>query len=201
VCRVSHGRSNASCETSSGSNWRSAAISFKVGILITIGNAQAKAGLLQEAGATFDQARRIAWSIKDESPRLWAITPFAGPVVMCITALSDVAIAQAKAGLSHEAAATFDQAHLVALSIKSDVDRADAFIRLARAQAKADLMKAAGATSNEALQAVLSIEKDDWRASMFGSTAAAQADAGLAVEASSTLDQAVTAAPSIKDEG
>jgi tetratricopeptide (TPR) repeat protein len=168
-------------------------------ILITIGNAQAKAGLLQEAGATFEQARRIAWSIKDESPRLWENIPFAGPVVMCVDALSDVAIAQAKVGLSHEETVTFDQAHLVALSIKSDVDRADAFIRLARAQAKAALMKA-GATYNEALQAVRFIEKEDWRASMFGSIAAAQADAGLAVEASSTLDQAMAAAPSIKDE-
>jgi hypothetical protein len=92
-------------------------------ILVTIGNAQAKAGLLQEAAATFDEARRIAWSIKDESPRRWENLPFAGPAVMCVEALGDVAIAQAKAGLSHEATTTFDQAHLVALSIKSDVDR------------------------------------------------------------------------------
>jgi len=169
-------------------------------ILITIAKAQAKAGLLQDAGATLHRARRIASSIRDEPPWFWQNLPFAGPVVMCVEALADVAIAQAGAGLASDATATFDRAHLVALSITSEVDRADALIRLAGALAKTDRAKVAGAIADEAAQAVQSVEKEDRRASMYGAVAAVQAGSGLAIEANTTLDRALAAASSIKDE-
>ncbi|XUM23144.1 hypothetical protein ACRAVF_06950 [Bradyrhizobium oligotrophicum S58] len=168
-------------------------------ILITIAKAQARAGLLQDAGTTLHRARRIASSIRDEPPRFWNNLPFAGPVIMCVQALADVAVAQAGAGLASEGTATFERAHVIALSIDNEMDRVDALIRLADALVKADRRESAAVIADEALQSVRSIA-EEWRATMFGSIAAVQVAAGLAIEARATLDEAMVAAPSIKDE-
>ncbi|MGJ4948861.1 hypothetical protein [Bradyrhizobium sp. HKCCYLS20291] len=168
-------------------------------ILITIAGAQAEAGLLQDAGTTLHRARRIASSIRDEPSWFWNNRPFASPVVMCVQALADVAVAQADAGLASEGTATFERAHMIALSIDSEVDRADALIRLADALAKADRRESAAVIADEALQSVRSIA-EEWRARMFSAIAAVQAAAGLAIEARATLDEAMVTAPSIKDE-
>jgi tetratricopeptide (TPR) repeat protein len=126
----------------------------------------------------FDEALRVAQSIKDEPSRAWA--------------LAEIARGQANVGLR-------DEAVELALSITVPWRRAEALSYVAEAQAREGLKKEAGVTFAQAVQAAkTSGDRKGEGAEALAVIAAAQAKTGFTREAIATYKQALQLVQSIR---
>lgn len=155
-----------------------------------IAMAQAKAGLLKEAAATFDYAMQAARRIRE---------------IERIQIVISIGTAQANAGFLREARSAFDEALKMAQSQPLTTEtRAEEFASLAEAQGKTGMMKEASTTLDRALNNLKGIPNESWnareRTSALASIARAQVKIGLGKEAVANFEQAQQVAQSIKDE-
>ena len=148
---------------------------LNAGVLATIAAAQAKAGMVEAARATFRDAFQDI-----ESESYWY------PGYM----LAEVALAQATAGQSADARVTIDRA-VAAVQSGDASGRASALVAVAKAQTKAGQNEAARLTLTAAFEVAQEIENVEERLRWLFETVAAQAEAGGAKDARLTIDTAI----------
>jgi tetratricopeptide (TPR) repeat protein len=193
-----------------------------VEMLCDIAKAQARAGLLEKAAATFDEAFRAAPTIRDPAHTTEGTTPVAlahiaesqhevGLTSAAITTLdraieaaralkgnwvvlAKVGGAQAKVGLATAAAGTFDRAIELARAVGPQYDRAAALADIAKIQAEAGLMAEAAGAFDEAFELARMVA-DKWQPGhLLLAIAGAQRKAGLLERAEATFAEAVSSA-------
>jgi hypothetical protein len=145
--------------------------------LIEVAKAEAAAGMMAEARASFAQARQAAL----------------GTTYKQAEVLREVAKAAAAAGL-------IDEAKQTAHTIKDEVERAAALCEVAKAAAKAGSIDEVRASLREAKQTAQSIVNASKRAEVLREVAKAEAEAGLMAEAAASFAEARQAAQTIGDE-
>jgi tetratricopeptide (TPR) repeat protein len=141
--------------------------------LAGIAEAQARAGLADEAAATFKRSLALIPSISREFDR--------------VDALSEIAEAQMNAGLTREAATSLTQALEVAQAITHTMQRGGALASIAKARARAGKM-------SDALQLAQAIESQSHREDALRLIVEAQA---VAQARAGKIDEAMQLAQSI----
>jgi hypothetical protein len=109
-----------------------------------------------------------------------------------VSAICDVANAQAAIGLAELARSTFAEAFAIAHAVPDEYQRESAVVTIATAQVRAGF-------ATDALVTAKDIENDFYRATVLCYIAEAQAKAGQAEPARQNLDKATTAACQIED--
>jgi tetratricopeptide (TPR) repeat protein len=160
--------------------------SANVRLLCDVGRAQARAGLMGDARASFDEALQTIIGAQSIAPSAGAL------VTSSADALADIADAQREAGLKNTAHETLYRAAMAADAITPDRARAVALARVAEMQSKA----ADAAPDNFARALAVARELDESeRAWALQAIAGAEANAGLHDAAALIFAEAIALAP------
>jgi tetratricopeptide (TPR) repeat protein len=171
-----------------------------VGMLCDVFKAQAKAGLIEDASATLEEAFQYIADLKDDplvKTDTSGVFSFLKVDVARINAWAAVAEAQHDAGLKTQSAATFERATQAAADLTETKSRIATFTLLGRAQFKAGRIPEAVRALDGALESARALDDNAERVSELLRVLEIRAEAGLDADAASA--QALEAARSVAD--